>query len=315
MTALEQIDLVRIAEDRAIGLAGERRIGLGCMALTGIYGAVGREQAVATLAAALDNGVTLFDTAPLYGNGANETLLGDVLGGRPDTHIVTKFGLYADAAGSLYRDSRPETIRQSVEASLRRLKRDRIDLLLQHRTDPETPVDEVQACIEDLISAGKVGEFGISSVSAGQIAGWPMAPTLGAVQNELSMVTGQKIEEVAAAMTRGACFMAFSPLGRGILTGSKPSQPGDLRTSMLAFVQRSTIGCTYGDGSGVDTEVGELASARRALAWVLAQGANVVAIPGCRSPSQVSVIFDDLDGSSAVHASKIQDKIAQNDSN
>lgn len=129
------------------------------------------------------------------------------------------------------------------------------------------------------------------------------------------MVTGQKIEEVAAAMTRGACFMVFSPLGRGILTGSKPSQPGDLRTSKLAFVQRSTIGCTYGDGSGVDTEVGELASARRALAWVFAQGANVVAIPGCRSPSQVSVIFDDLDGSSAVHASKIQDKIAQNDSN
>lgn len=310
--ALAQIDPARIAEDRAIGLAGERRIGLGCMALTGIYGAVGREQAVATLTAALDNGVRLFDTAPLYGNGANETLLGDVLGDRPNATIVTKFGLYADSGGSLYRDSRPETIRQSVEASLRRLKRDRIDLLLQHRTDPETPDDDVQACIEDLISAGKVGEFGISSVSANQIAGRPMAPTLGAVQNELSLVTGQKIEEVAAAMARGACFMAFSPLGRGILTGSKPSQPDDLRTLMLAFAQRSTSGCLHGDGSGGDMEAGELVSARRALAWVLAQGANVVAIPGCRSPSQVSIILDDLDGFTKFRAPVMQDKIAQN---
>lgn len=312
--ALAQIDPARIAVDRAISLAGERRIGLGCMALTGIYGAVGREQAVATLSAALDNGVTLFDTAPLYGNGANEVLLGDVLVGRPDATIVTKFGLYADSEGGLYRDSRPETIRQSVDASLRRLKRDRIDLLLQHRIDPETPDDDVQACIEELVSAGKVGEFGISNVSADQIAGRPIARTFGAVQNELSLVTGQKIEEVAAAMGRGACFMAFSPLGRGILTGSKPSQPDDLRTSMLAFAQRSNSGCPLGDGPNVEIDAGEFVSARRALAWVLAQGANVVALPGCRSPSQVSMIFDDFDSSTKVRAPMIQDKIAQNSS-
>ncbi|WP_111734323.1 aldo/keto reductase [Roseovarius amoyensis] len=310
--AREQNDPAKIAEARAIALAGKRRIGLGCMALTGIYGAVGREQAVATITAALDNGVTLFDTAPLYGNGANEKLLGEVLCGLPNATIVTKFGLYSDAGGSLYRDSRPEAIRQSVETSLRRLKRDRLDLLLQHRSDPDTPDDDVQACIEDLISAGKVGEFGLSSVSADQIAGRPVAHTLGAVQNELSLVTGQKIEEVAAAMARGACFMAFSPLGRGILTGSKPSQPDDLRTSMVAFAQRSTSGHPHRDGYGVEMEVGELVSARRALAWVLAQGANVVAIPGCRSPSQVSVIFDDLDGPTTVRAPFIQDKIAQN---
>lgn len=295
MMALEQIDPPGIAEDRAIGLAGERRIGLGCMALTGIYGAVGREQAVATLTAALDNGVTLFDTAPLYGNGANESLLGDVLGGLPNATIVTKFGLYADAGGRLYRDSRPETIRKSVEASLTRLRRDRIDLLLQHRADPETPDDDVQACIEDLISAGKVGEFGISGVSADQIARRPMARAFGAVQNELSLVTGQKIEEVAAAMARGACFMAFSPLGRGILTGSKPAQPDDLRTSMAAFAQLSTSRRLCDGSSGADTGAGEEAPARRSLAWVLAQGANVVAIPGCRSPGQVAEIFDDAE--------------------
>jgi aryl-alcohol dehydrogenase-like predicted oxidoreductase len=122
------------------------------------------------------HGITLFDTAPLYGNGANEQLLGDILGGLPSTTIVTKFGLYADAGGRLYRDSRPETIRQSVEASLRRLKRDRIDLLLQHRVDPDTSDDDVQACIEDLIAAGKVGDFGLSGVSADEIERRSMAP-------------------------------------------------------------------------------------------------------------------------------------------
>lgn len=308
--ALEQIDPARIAEDRAIGLAGERRIGLGCMALTGTYGALGRQQAVATLAAALNNGVTLFDTAPLYGNGANETLLGDVLGGRPETTIVTKFGLYADAGGSLYRDSRPETIRQSVEASLRRLKRDRIDLLLQHRTDPETPDDEVQTCIQDLIANGKVGEFGISSVSADEIAGRPIAPTLGAVQNELSMVTGEKIAEVAATMARGACFMAYSPLGRGILTSSRPSQPDDVRTSMSAFTQHAKSRLFQDGGSVTGSRAVGGVSVRRALAWVLDQGSNVVAIPGCRSPSHVSEIFDDVKGLTTNRGATIEDKIA-----
>lgn len=301
MRDIEQIDPARTAEHRAIGLAGERRIGLGCMALTGIYGSVSREQAIATIIAALDHGVTLFDTAPLYGNGANETLLGDVLRGRPDMTIVTKFGLYADAGGSLHRNSRPEMIRQSVEASLTRLRRDRIDLLLQHRADPETPDDDVQACIEDLISAGKVVEFGMSGVSAEQIARWPMPCALGAVQNELSLATGPKIEEIAAAAKRGACFMAFSPLGRGILTGSKLSQPDDLRTSMAAFAQIFASGCAHGGSSNPGTKAGEQASASRALAWVLAQGANVVAIPGCRSPGHVSAIFNDANGFPALH--------------
>lgn len=310
--ALDQNDPVRIAEDRAITLAGERRIGLGCMALTGIYGAVSREQAVATLAAALDNGVTLFDTAPLYGNGANETLLGDVLCDLPNAAIVTKFGLYADAGGKLYRDSRPETIKKSVEASLTRLRRDRIDLLLQHRADPETSDDDVQACIEDLISAGKVGEFGISGVSADQITRRPTTRAFGAVQNELSLVTGQKIEEVAAAMARGACFMAFSPLGRGVLTGSKSGQPDDLRTSMAAFAQCSTSERPHDGGSGADMGAEVEASVRRSLAWVLAQGANVVAIPGCRSPGHVSVIFDDGDRFASSCSPMIRGKIARN---
>lgn len=306
---LEQNGPARIAKERAISLAGDRRIGLGCMALTGIYGAIRREQAVATLTAALDNGVTLFDTAPLYGNGANETLLGDVLCGLPHATIVTKFGLYADCRGRLYRDSRPKTIRQSVEASLTRLRRDRIDLLLQHRADPQTPDDDVQGCIEDLISAGKVGDFGISGVSAGQIARWPMARALGAVQNELSLVTGQKIEEVAATMARGAIFMAFSPLGRGILTGSKPTRPDDLRTSMAVFAQLSTNEHSRDGSSGADMGTGEEVSACRSLAWLLAQGANVVAITGCRSPGHVSEIFDGADGFPTARDPRIGDKI------
>lgn len=297
--ALVESDFARIAEKRAISLAGERRIGLGCMALTGIYGAVGREVAVATLTAALDNGITLFDTAPLYGNGANESLIGSFLTGHPDVTIATKFGLYADASGNLYRNSRPETIRQSIEGSLRRLKRDRIDLLLQHRADPDTPDDDVQACIEDLISAGKVGAFGISSVSADQIKLWPTAGALDAVQNELSLLTGPRTDEVAAAMAQGACFMAFSPLGRGILTGSNPTQPDDLRRTMPAFAKRSTSETTRDGRSIPSKDAWGQASARRSLAWVLGQGANVIAIPGCRSPGQVSVIFENADVSTA----------------
>ena len=290
---LEQLDPVQIAENRAISLAGPSRIGLGCMALTGIYGSVDREQAIATLTAALDQGVMLFDTAPLYGNGANEQLLGDVLGGRPDATIVTKFGLYADAGGKLYRDSRPETIRLSVETSLRRLKRDRIDVLLQHRIDPETTNDDVQACIADLIAAGKVGEFGISSISAGKISRLSMAGPLSVVQNELSLVTGPKEAELAAAAAQGAAFMAFSPLGRGILTGSKPFQADDLRTSMTAFTQRPRAVHHRDGGTNLGMAAGEEGSLRQALGWVLAQGKNVVAIPGCRSPNHVSEIFRD----------------------
>lgn len=304
-------DRARNAEERAVNLAGEHRIGLGCMALTGIYGAVSRKQAAGTLTAALDNGITLFDTAPLYGNGANEALLGNVLGGRRDVTIVTKFGFYADAGGSLYRDSRPETIRQSIDASLRRLKRDRIDLLLQHRADPETPDDDVQACIEDLISAGKVGEFGISSVSAGKIEQWPTAGALNAVQNELSLVTGPRTDEVAAAMARGACFMAFSPLGRGILTGSNPTRSDDFRSKMPAFAKRSMSGTANVGSFAASRRSKEQASARRALAWVLAQGPHVVAIPGCRTPEQVSEIFEAVGDSSTIPESKEKNRVAQ----
>lgn len=289
--ALEELDQIEIAESKAISLAGATRIGLGCMALTGIYGSIDREQAVATLAAALDQGVKLFDTAPLYGNGKNEQLLGEVLGDRRDATIVTKFGLYADKAGRLYRDSRPETIRQSVDASLRRLKRARIDVLLQHRTDPETSNDDVQDCIAGLIAAGKVGEFGISSVSAKEIARLPITGSVSVVQNELSLVTGPKRAEIEATAQRGAAFMAFSPLGRGILTDSRPSRTDDLRTSMSAFTQIPQAAHHTDNDSREAMASAKEGSVRKALSWVLAQGKNVIVIPGCRSSEHVSQIF------------------------
>ncbi|WP_379553761.1 aldo/keto reductase [Qipengyuania sp. DGS5-3] len=289
--AAEQLNPIRIAENQAIKLAGARRIGLGCMALTGIYGAISRKQAIATLHAALDQDVTLFDTAPLYGNGENELLLGHVLGGHHDATIVTKFGLYADSAGKLYHDSRPKTVRLSVEASLRRLKRDRIDVLIQHRVDPDTAIDEVQECIVDLIAAGKVGEFGISNVSAGEISRLPMGVPLSVVQNELSLVTGAKDAECEAATARSAAFMAYSPLGRGILTGSKPFRADDFRTSMTAFAQPPAATDPWDDESNLQMAAGEGYSLGQALDWVLAQGENVVAIPGCRSPSHVLEVF------------------------
>ncbi|MGR3271770.1 aldo/keto reductase [Thalassococcus profundi] len=281
----------RAAKEKAIDLAGESRTGLGCMALTGIYGEVERKQAIGTLHTALDYGVTLFDTAPLYGSGANEELLGDVIGSRGGTTIVTKFGLYANAQGELFRDSRPETIRSSVESSLKRLKRDRIDLLLQHRTDSRVRVDEVRVCINDLISEGKVGAFGLSCVTSNDILFWSRDGGLDAVQNELSLNTGSKRREIAIAEEESAIYMAFSPLARGILTGSRASQQGDIRMSMNGFpaLRDSFRLQAEKHRATIDLEGGS--HARQAIDWVLAQGSNVVAIPGCRTPNHVAEIF------------------------
>ena len=134
----------------ALSLAGSKRIGLGCMALSGIYEPVARSRAVATIRLAVSKGIRLFDTAPLYGRGENEELVGEVLVNVSRVSIATKFGLYIGKNGKIVRNSEPSAVRRSVECSLRRLKRDRIDLLLQHRQDTKIPDAEVAGVIEDM---------------------------------------------------------------------------------------------------------------------------------------------------------------------
>jgi len=150
------------AASLAAELAGPSRLALGCMGLAGVYGPVADDVARATLRAALSEGVRLFDAAPLYGDGLAETLLGELLAREP-VAVVTKFGLSTVADGSLVRDSRPKTVRASVEASLRRLRRERIDVLLQHRPDPNVPDEDVADLLARLVDEGKALHVGLSA--------------------------------------------------------------------------------------------------------------------------------------------------------
>lgn len=279
------------AASAAIALAGVRRIGLGCMALTGIYGHVPSQQARCTISAALDAGITMFDTAPLYGDGENEKLVGEVVGARNGTTIVTKFGLATDQAGNLVRDSSPISIRQSVERSLRRLRRERIDLLLQHRHDAKIPMHDVAGCIRDLIGEGKVKAFGLSSVTTERISDWTGSTRIDAVQNEMSMLTGIRSQELQTSAELGIPFIAHSPLGRGLLVGSQGKATDDLRRQMAAFrschITRPEHELPNLHAKGRPHTLEPIAAIR----WVLDQASHVVAIPGCKSAAQVREIL------------------------
>lgn len=268
------------------------RIGLGCMALTGIYGAVPRDQAIATIHAALDTGIRLFDTAPLYGGGENERLIGSVLGNRSDAFIVTKFGLEEGANGTLVRDSRPASIRTSVERSLRRLGREHIDLLLQHRQDLNVDDDQVAATASELLREGKIGAFGLSATTFARATDFLSFVPVNAIQNEHSLLTPEA--EIQVFAQSNAMYMAFAPLGRGLLASDAP--PGDyasddLRSTMASFSVESRVAVA----SLIQTV--EAIAARHAtthaavaLAWTLSGGSNVVAIPGAKSADQVKAV-------------------------
>ncbi len=260
------------------------------MALTGIYGHVPIRQAKATIEEALDHGITLFDTAPLYGDGGNEELLGEMIGAVQATTIITKFGLLADRTGNLVRDSSPAAIRKSVEASLRRLRRDRIDLLLQHRHDPAVPPCDVAGCVQELMAEGKVKVFGLSSIDADHLRQWLNAIPVAAVQNELSALTGKKIHEVQSIGGSGAVYIAHSPLGRGKLVGSKGAGVDDLRLQMPEFA-RDEVEHPSMHNRKVGLTGKLTLSPQAAISWVLDQGENVVAIPGCKSPNQIRAII------------------------
>lgn len=272
--------------------AGPMRIGLGCMALTGIYGAVGVERAQATLHRALDLGIRLFDTAALYGSGANETLLGKVFGRRNDVFVATKFGLIEGRDGKLIRDSRPDTIRRSVDMSLTRLGRERIDLLLQHRPDPETPDEVVAEVAAELVREGKIAAFGLSATPMERIEAFRPTVVVRAVQNELSLSSTADLSEVAVASRAGVMFMAYAPLGRGILTGrslARGFSPDDLRSGMPQYDPRNRE-LDMGAVDALDVIARRHATTRAAvaLAWTVGTGSGTVPLPGARSPGHVT---------------------------
>lgn len=270
----------------ALELAGETRIALGCMGLAGTYGRVDTTVAKRTLTEAFDCGIRLFDAAPLYGEGLAEELLGVTLANKPVT-IVTKFGLSAALDGSLVKDSRPLSIRASIESSLRRMRRERIDILLQHRSDPNVPDDDVAEILVRLIEEGKVAHVGLSHASTSRTRRFQALAPIKIVQNEMSAAAAPETGDDALSFANlGTVFMAHSPLARGALAGFVPRhfEADDYRSKILDLdsqAQAISIAKSRGVGAGNASLISE------ALNWVLAQGQNVIAVVGARTPEQV----------------------------
>lgn len=278
-------------EKRTLGRSGLEvsALGLGCMGMSHGYGPPrDRSEMISLIRAAVDRGVTLFDTAEVYGPFINEELVGEALAPVRDRVVIaTKFGFRIGPDGQQSGvDSRPEHIRAVVEASLRRLRTGVIDLLYQHRVDPEVPIEEVAGAVQDLIRAGKVRHFGLSEAGVQTIRRAHVVQPVTALQSEYSLWWRKPEEKILPVLEElGIGFVPFSPLGRGFLTGkidaSTPIAPGDFR----AIIPRFTVENRQANQALVDllTRFGErlhATPAQLALAWLLAQRPWIVPIPG-----------------------------------
>ena len=267
-------------------------LGLGCMGLSFGYGpATEREDGIALIRAAVERGVTFFDTAEVYGPFANEELVGEALAPfRNDVVIATKFGFNIDAAGVQHQDpplnSRPEHIKEVADASLKRLGTDHIDLFYQHRVDPLVPIEDVAGAVKDLIQEGKVKHFGLSEAGIDVIRRAHAVQPLTALQNEYSLWWREPEEEIFAVLEElGIGVVPFSPLGRGFLTGKIDETTAfdekDFRNTSPRFAPEAR----KANQALVDL-IAKFAAeknatpAQIALAWILAQRDWIVPIPG-----------------------------------
>lgn len=266
-------------------------LGLGCMGMSSAYGPPADKQAMITLIrTAVERGVTFFDTAEAYGPFTNEELVGEALAPlRSRVVIATKFGFDIDLetgarTGGL--NSRPEHIRQVVEASLRRLGTEVIDLLYQHRVDPDVPIEDVAGAVKDLIQAGKVRYFGLSEAGAGTIRRAHAVQPVAAVQSEYSLWTRDPEAEVLPVCEQlGIGFVPFSPLGAGFLAGKIDTNttfdPTDFRNISPRFTpENRTANRALVDLLGKVAEQKRATPAQVAIAWLLAQKPWIVPIPG-----------------------------------
>lgn len=280
---------------RTLGLGLEvSAIGLGCMGMSEGYGPNpgSRADMIAVLRGAVDAGVTLFDTAEVYGPYVNEELVGEALQPvRDEVVIATKFGFDIGGQGGL--DSRPEHIRAALDASLRRLRTDVVDLLYQHRVDPDVPIEDVAGTVAELVAEGKVRHFGLSEASAATIRRAHAVFPVTAVQSEYSLWTRDPEAEVLPALEElGIGFVPFSPLGRGFLTGRIDATTTFAEDDMRRGLPRFT-GENRRANAALVAQVTELARAKHvtppqvALAWLLAQRPWIVPIPGTRRMSRI----------------------------
>ena len=295
-------------------------IGLGCMGLSEFYGPpTDRETAIGLLHAAIELGVQHFDTAEIYGMGANETLLGEAFHDRRDkVFIATKFGPIRDpeTGAAVGIDGSRANCRRAVEGSLKRLQTDVIDLYYLHRVDPATPIEETVAAMAELVTEGKVRAIGLSEAAAATIRRAAAVHPISAVQSEYSIFS-RDIEDsvIPACLEVGATLVAYSPLGRGMLSGRfkqdvRPAE-GDFRTLTPRFQ-----GDAYEANIALVAEIEALASVKSckpaevALAWVLSRGDHVITIPGTSKRDNLKVNLGAYDIALAEDELKRLDRLA-----
>jgi aryl-alcohol dehydrogenase-like predicted oxidoreductase len=282
---------------RALGRSGTQvsAVGLGCMGMSEFYGASDEAESLATLHRALELGVRFWDTADMYGSGANETLLSTVLKERRDEVVLgTKFGIRRGPGGSFDGvDGSPAYVKTACDASLQRLGVERIDVYYQHRVDPKVPIEDTVGAMSELVKAGKVAHLGLSEASPATLRRACAVHPIAALQTEYSLWTRELEAEILPACRElGITLVAYSPLGRGFLTGrfrsAQDIPEGDWRSQNPRFQ-----GENLERNQTLAGRLRELADekgcspAQLALAWLLAQGPDVVPIPGTRQVARL----------------------------
>jgi len=269
-------------------------IGLGCMGMTHAYDPEDRDEprSIATIHRALDLGVTLIDTADAYGPETNEELVGRALAGRRDGAVLaTKVGLVTNPGNGFGRNGSPAYIRAGIDASLRRLGVDHVDLYQLHRVDPAVPIEETWGAMAEVVAAGKATHIGLSEVTVDELQRAHDIHPVATLQSELSLWTREAMDDVLPwCADHGVGFLPFAPLGRGFLTGMLAKTPGadDFRSHNPRFTP-TAMAANARIVAGVQQVADALGAtaAQVALAWLLAQGPSVVPIPGTRRPERV----------------------------